>query len=248
MIIKTLRSLTKGMLLALTLGSVAEVHANTLKLLTTPFSNGANLGGGEFSAIPVTGTLSTSAYSPFALYLGNIETFCLEYKEHFSPGTVYDFSVSSKAFSGDIAGPGGDPISQGTAWLYSRFATGVLSGYNYDYTNATQIAARKSSSLNLQLALWYLEDETQFISGYGSYDPTTNPFLVAAATQFGNINNAKLDANGAYGVAVLNITSNNGANLHQSQVFLTTPDSATTLSVLGLGLLLLAGLRRQLRR
>lgn len=238
--------ITKGAVLALLACLGSTVWGDTLKLLTTPFSNGGNLGGGEFSAVPVTGTLDKSAYNSLSLYLGNIETFCLEYKEHFSPGAVYDYSISTKAFSGDISGPGGDPISVGTAWLYSQFATGALAGYSYGYSNATAIAARKATSFNLQLAFWYLEDETQFISGYGSYDPTTNPFLSAATSHFGgNLAAAKADANGAYGVLVLNITSNNGANLHQSQLYY-VPDSATTLVLLGLAFLAVAAFRGRL--
>lgn len=243
---KTLWAL-KGLTAAVLLGTASAASAASLQLNTNPFSNGNGLGGGEFTAIPVTGFLDKSAYNAISLYNGNIEVFCLEYKEHFTPGGTYDYTINPRAFGGDVAGGGGDPISVGTAWLYYQFATGTLSGFDYAYTNASQIAARKADSSALQLAFWYLEDETQFISGYGSYDPTTNPFLNLAAGQFGNLVNAKTDANGAYGAAVLNLTSNNGQTLHQSQIYLTNvPDSATTLSLLGLAMIALAAFRRRL--
>lgn len=234
----------KGMAVAMLAGVASTVSAATLQLNTNPFSNGNGLGGGEFTAVAVSGSIDKSAYSSLALYQGNIEVFCLEYNEHFSPGGVYDYTINSNAFGGDVAGGGGDPISLGTAWLYQQFATGNLLNFAYDQNNVT---ARKNSSSLLQLAFWYLEDETQFISGYGSYDPTSNDFLNQAATRFGGLASAKNDANGAFGTAVLNITSGNGANLHQSQVFLTNvPDSATTLALVGLALVGLVAVRRKL--
>lgn len=238
----------KGLTVAMiaTLASVAS--AETLKLNLNPFSNGNGLGGGEFSAVGVSSAIDKSAYNALSLYQGNIETFCLEFNEHFTPGTTYDYSISSRAFGGDVAGGGGDPLSIGTAWLYSQFATGVLSGFSYDYSTPSAVAARQLSSSYLQLAFWYLEDETQFISGYTSYNPATNPFLALAAQQLGGYGALKTDANGAYGVAVLNITSNNGANMHQSQVYLTpsVPDTASTLALLGLAFAGLVAVRRKL--
>jgi hypothetical protein len=233
----------KVMAVALLAGVGSTISGATLQLNTNPFSNGNGLGGGEFTAVPVSGALDKSAYHSLALYQGNIEVFCLEYNEHFSPGGVYDYTVNSNAFGGDVAGGGGDPISLGTAWLYQQFATGALSTFAYDQSN---VAARKNSSSALQLAFWYLEDETQFISGYGSYDPTTNVFLNQTASQFGGLLNAKANANGAFGTAVLNITSGNGANLHQSQTYLTNvPDSATTLALVGMALAGLVAIRRK---
>ena len=60
------------------------------------------------------------------------QTFCIEYNEEFSPGASYSVGISQNAMYGNNP-PLGDPISIGTAWLYSHFAAGTLSGYNYAY-------------------------------------------------------------------------------------------------------------------
>ena len=51
---------------------------------------------------------------------------------------------------------GKDPVSAGTGWLYSQFARGSLTGYDYD--NITPLGRIESARL-LQLAIWMLEDE-----------------------------------------------------------------------------------------
>ena len=53
--------------------------------------------------------------------------------------------------------PFGDPVSQGTGWLYSQFATGTLAGYNYD---AGRSGAAGSSADLLQQTIWWLEGES----------------------------------------------------------------------------------------
>ena len=81
------------------------------------------------------------------------QTFCIEYNEEFTPGVSYGVGVSQKAQYGSQP-PNGDPISIGTAWLYSHFAAGTLSGYNYSYG-----AGRSTTAGLLQEAIWWLEAE-----------------------------------------------------------------------------------------
>ena len=50
---------------------------------------------------------------------------------------------------------GADPISIGTAYLYSEFAKGTLQ----DYAFAGTEAEREASAALLQNAIWYLEKE-----------------------------------------------------------------------------------------
>jgi hypothetical protein len=127
------------------------------------------------------------------------QTFCIEYNEEFSPGTTYNVTISEKAMWGSQPPPpfpGGDPISIGTAWLYSQFAAGTLSGYNYNYGNSG-LNNRTASAGALQQAIWWLEGEANGVN---------NSFVTAAETALGlNDTTIKGDANGAFNVRALNL-------------------------------------------
>lgn len=215
--------------------------AATLTLSTNAYSNGNGLGGGEYTAI--SSTLSNSNYSLLAIAgLGGVETFCLEYGEHFTSGGVYNYTISNAATAGSGGAVNGqDPLSKASAWLYSQFATGTLANFNYG-------AGRSASNNDLQLAFWFFEDETQVIGGsYASYGVSSNNvFINAAVAQFGSVAAAKSDAGGAYGVSVLNLTT--GTQQNQSQLYYTgntVPDGGSTALFLGLSVIGLLGLRRR---
>ncbi|MDB6169008.1 MAG: hypothetical protein JWM88_1872 [Verrucomicrobia bacterium] len=221
-----------------------SAFASTLVLNTNAYTD--SYGGGEFT---VNGSgLSTSAYAASTLLNGGFETFCMEYGEHFSPGGTYSYTLGSAATGGDLPS-GSDPISAGTAWLYSQFAKGTLVGYSYATTGTT----RMSSALDLQLAFWYLEDETgttpaytTFAADHPGFNPSTNIFITSALAQFGGLSGAKADANGMFGVSVLNLTSNEGQTNNQSQLYLNNvPESGATIALLGLAMVGLAGFRRK---
>lgn len=248
--LKTATSLRRVQALALAIligASSAAGGAATLTISATPYSNGNGLGGGEFSV--VSSTLSNAGYSALVttgFAPGALQTFCLEYGEPFSSGSSYSYVAGNAAtLGGGGAVAGSDPISSGTAWLYAQFATGQLGGYSYALGGG-----RTASNNLLQVAFWYLEDETASISGYGAYDPNTNPFLVATIGQFGSIGAAKADATNSYGTAVLNLTS--GQVHKQSQLYfvlppgaLGVPDAGATAGLFGLALLAMAGARRR---
>jgi len=162
-------------------------------------------------------------------------TFCIEKNEYFSNGGTYDVVLNNKAISGGVSSPtsGFDVISQGTAFLYTQFATGMLSASYYG--SATNAA-------NLQDLIWWLEGE-QATWGAGTY----NALLLA---QFGaNWQvTAKADYTGS-AVKVMNLTSNHGRTLNQDQlVYVGVPDGGTTAMMLGLGLLGIAIANRKSRR
>jgi hypothetical protein len=218
------------------LGSSAV--AGTITLVPSIYAGG--MGGGEITA--VSPTLDISGYSPLALLNGGFETFCLEYNEHFSYNTPYNYTISSNAVGGDVPS-GSDPLSVGTAWLYTRFAGGTLT--NYDFTGGQ--TARQASARELQLAIWYLEDETQLIPPEaGPYGPGwsgPNVFLSQVSTAFGSLAAAKSDATpGLFGVWALNITDDSGNN-KQSQLY-QVPDNSATVALLGLALVGFAAFRR----
>jgi hypothetical protein len=221
--------------------------ASTLVLNTNAYTD--SYGGGEFTVN--NSGLSMSSYAAATIVNGGFETFCMEYGEHFSPGGTYTYTLGNAATGGDLPS-GSDPISMGTAWLYSQFAKGTLSGYSYATTGSSRVA----SALDLQLAFWYLEDETgtspaytTFAVDHPGFNPSTNAFITAALTQFGGLAGARADANGMFGVSVLNLTSNEGQTNNQSQLYLNpVPDSGATVALLGLAMIGLVGFRRKVSK
>lgn len=160
-------------------------------------------------------------------------TFCIEKNEYFTNNGLYDAVINDRAISGGAGSPtaGYDIISQGTAYLYTQFALGLLPASYYG--SASNAAA-------LQDMIWWLENE-QNSWGAGTY----NSLLLS---QFGAnwASVAKADYTGS-AVKVLNLTSGRTKNQDQL-VFVGVPDVSTTAALLGLGLLGLAGLRRRLQR
>lgn len=234
------------------LGIITAASANTLVLNTNPYSNGSS--GGSYTISNFGSGLTTSSYSNKVSTATSFETFCMEPTEYFSPGSTYAYTLAGYAYGGSNEaasrniGPG-DQLSVGTTYLYSQFAQGILAGYTY-----TLGTAKKTANLNLQRAFWYLEDDYTFTGTQAM----ANTFLVQVAQLFGggtitssNIL-SKLEyaranaANGSYGVWAVNVTSNNGSTQNQSQLYYhSIPDAASTVVLLGLALLGLAGIRRK---
>jgi len=178
-------------------------------------------GGGEFNVTSSTG-------------FGTFKTFCLEYDEHITiPGT-YDYTINSKAMGGGPGySPNGDPISIGTAWLYSQFRAGTLQAGANVYDTA-------GDQGTLQQAIWWLEEETNS-PGYGA-----NAWVNAAkaALSLDDIG-IRANANGAYAVVVLNLDPT-GSGTDRRQDVLAMPDGGLTLGMLGTGLMAMGLVRRRL--
>lgn len=162
-------------------------------------------------------------------------TFCIEKNEYFSNGGLYDVALNDRAIGGGVSTPtpGYDIISQGTAFLYTQFATGLLAGSYYG--NATNAAA-------LQDLIWWLEGE-QNTWGAGTY----NGLLLS---QFGA--NWAVDAKADYAgsaVKVMNLTSNQGRTFNQDQlVYVGVPDGGSTALLFGFGLIGFALVNRKKRQ
>jgi hypothetical protein len=119
------------------------------------------------------------------------QTFCIEFTEEFTPGAKYSVSTSDRALYGGHP-TGGVPVTLGTAWLYSQFASGGLSAYGYNYAYGS---GRTGSANLLQQAIWALQ-------GQGGVD-TFGWIAIAAAHVTGG--DAYAAANGAYDVKALNL-------------------------------------------
>ena len=184
--------------------------------------------GGEFNA--VTSQDFTGLYAPTTAFddgkgLGTgFETFCIESAVDFTPGATYTYTLASVDSQGVN-------LSEGAAFLYSEFATGILP--HYDYADA---AIRNQDAGELQAAIWWFQGG-QTLAGFPS--PTDNTYYTYATNAL-RLANADSPNDGLYGVDVLQLW--NGATPAQNQLVL-VPDSASTAMLLGLGLLPLALLR-----
>jgi hypothetical protein len=180
--------ITIGMVLALF--SFANSSWASISLSQSGYSYSS---GGEFRAVTTTESFLGN-YSPKAILNGGFETFCIESTVHFSPGQAYNYTLASTDSRGRN-------LSLGTAYLYSLFAQGNLSGYNYDNANRSQSAGL------LQAAIWYLQGG-QTVNGFAVPTVNNNPFYALSISMFGN--NAMLANNGQYDVDVLQLTDASG--------------------------------------
>ncbi len=119
-------------------------------------------GGGEFT-ITVIGDIATFI------------SFCLQHTEYIDFANDFNVDAISTYVVSDPASHGGDAdgkdyLSAQTAFLYTQFRAGTLSGYNYSGTDPW------SSADMLQNAIWMFEGEIAMI--------ITNPFVILANTAF----------------------------------------------------------------
>ena len=156
-------------------------------------------------------------------------TFCLQrteyldYSTHFVVRGVSPFASSDDtAHGGD--GSGHDALSPQTAWLYTAFRAGSLTGYDYDGVSRWQ------SADDLQNAIWWFEDEL--------LANPDNAFVTAA-------NFAVLNGwSGIGSVRALNLEFPDGREA-QDQLALTPVPEPATLTLLSSALALIAWRKRR---
>lgn len=159
---------------------------------------------------------------------GSFQTFCVETDEYINPNpsAVYvseswadGTTPGSHAYGGGSNTNAGDNLDPKTAYLYTQFAKGLLSGYNY-----TPGSERQVSAAALQTVIWGIEGEYG-----GSWSPATG-----LQTTFYN---ATVAANwtGIGDVRVLQLVTTDGTCLKQDQLYLTPVPGAVLLGLLGLG-------------
>lgn len=142
-------------------------------------------------------------------------SFCLELDEYINFGPSYKVvDISSTVYEGGANTNAGDPLDFKTAYLYTQFRAGTLSGYDYGTG-----PARISSANSLQNAIWYIEQE--ITSGLDTQ--ATAWVNLAATANWQSLGN----------VRVVNIVDSTGKAC-QSQLALVPEPSI--LMLLGLGL------------
>ena len=213
-------------------GLVTSAQADSLKLSTnSSYSVGI---GGAFVAQVIDGPINNASYSG-AAKIGSTSflTYCIEYNEHFNPGGAYNYALNNGAVNGGVSGQTAanyDGVSNGTAYLYSQFAQGLLggvAGFAYN-TSSTGYGY-------LQNAIWNLEGEISTENNLAKWVKT-------------NIANWNADSNGSYGVQALNLTYTNGARAQDQLYYHKVPEQGLTVALLGLALAGLAGFRRLFAR
>jgi len=199
--------------------------------------------GGEFTLTPVNPTnwLDLTHYGAGAMNVGvagSFQTFCLEGGEYIYPNSIYNAVIQQNVVNGGV-GPGGDPISKGTGWLYSQFASGNWeSGLSYAYG-----AGRGTDADLFQKAIWWLEGEE------GITYTASNRFMSAVVNHFGSELAAQADGGSRFGVYALHLTTENGGPIQDQLYFsgIPVPDSGATIALLGLAVAGLGFVSRRFR-
>jgi hypothetical protein len=150
-----------------TLSSSAYADAihvgNSIKFADAP----GTTGGGEFLVTISNGSTVLDSFITFCLQ----RTEYIDYSTTFKIGGINTYAMTDPVANGGNAS-GYDYISPHTAWLYTQFRAGTLSGYEYNTANRWQ------SANHLQNAIWYFEGEIT--------NQSTNPFVVLATQAVAN--------------------------------------------------------------
>jgi hypothetical protein len=194
--------------------------------------------GGEFSMY--NSLLNTDGYSSktkdlFAdLPPEEFQTFCIERDEYITiPDTVEvwisttfrDGSAGSKAVKGGMNTDDDDDLDARTAYLYTQFATGQLS--NYNWTGGT---GRAGSAEDLQRVIWNIEQELTVTFASGTQEKAWLDEANAAVASGG-----VWDGKGIGDVRVLNLVDPTSKTDLQDQLYYIPVPGAVLLGILGLG-------------
>jgi hypothetical protein len=215
--------------------------------------------GGEFTVIPTNTALlngyvlgagsntatGTKVTDPDTGLVGDVgfQTFCLELNVQINtlPTGPLPYTISPTVLNGDTK-----PLAAGVAYLYSQFALGTLSGYDYvDYTQSFttlgETSPRGTDAAYLQSAIWYLQGDISLSAADGTSNAYLGDLITAGLLSSSGTTGSALAAASAdqYGVEVLNL--GNAADNYDYQAMLvyqplskSAPDGGATVALLGM--------------
>lgn len=218
--------------------------------------------GGEFTLIPSDTSLLNNYASVAKVADPNLssavgfQSFCLEISIGYPPIPGIPTNPLNYAVSPNILNNPSETITLGTAWLYSQFAAGTLTGYAYSGSAATfggtgWTSLRGQSAAALQAAIWYLEGQVTLSQAGGAANPDLA--LLTTPTGSGGLGLASLSSAlvsdvGGFNVDVMNI-GDPGVYQYQAQLVIgnstSVPDGGTTVMLMGIALGGLALLKRK---
>jgi hypothetical protein len=193
-------------------------------------------------------------------------TFCIEMNEVTAVNSSFYVKLSTAAEDGGFAGGNPDPLSEKSAYLYSRFVSGLLDDATSGVYNDTNPLTKQVSYDGLQLALWILEDEAVFVNsayrrnnGFPNGTPIGDSAVWNMANTLVATANANAVANNFYGVKVMQMwktslldadpaNSNSDPDTNAQDMLITVPEGASTLAVLMFGISAVTASRFRFRR
>lgn len=156
----------------------------------------------------------------------SFQTFCVETTEYVaSPMEIVVSTTTAEGITDSHAilggKPSGDDLDPMTAYLYTKFAQGTLSGYNYG-------AGRATSADTLQKAIWWIENESGGVNN--AFVTLANTAVAVGGEWYGK---------GIGNVRILNTWTpghiGESAYKKQDQLYLVPTPAAVLLGMLGLG-------------
>jgi hypothetical protein len=219
--------------------------ADTVDLYYGPYAYNE---GGEFTA--VTSPSYNANYAASALVnvtddnsvvQQGFETFCVQTGVDFTPynwgnHTAYNFTYSLNSVGTGWNPSYAYPLAEGTAYLYSQFAQGILSGYDY-----TDTSTRITDAGELQSAIWALQGGQSY-PGFSS-GTSGNPYYTDAVDALGANVDVPATLSTDDGVEIMNLTDGNGNSAQNQLIYLgggsgggnqKVPDNGGTLGLLGM--------------